>query len=78
MSMPDASLNSAPHGSASEDIFNSEEYEKFVNSMVSYCDCEPPHRRPCDGVLAGGLCDEMREEPDFTLDDLEWSEEYEM
>lgn len=34
-----------------------EQYEKFRNSMVRFCHCEPYGIRPCDGVLAGGLCD---------------------
>lgn len=33
------------------------EYERFVHSMAKFCTCEPPTRRPCDGVLAGGTCD---------------------
>lgn len=57
-------------GSASEEIFNSEEYAKFVESMVSYCHCA--HDRPCDGVLAGGLCDNIQDDPH---DDEETPEE---
>ena len=60
----------------SEDPYESEEYLAFVESMTKLCQCEPPHSCPCDGVLAGGLCDEKRNEPDFSLDDLEWDEEY--
>jgi hypothetical protein len=48
-------------GSASEDIFNSEEYAKFVESMVPHCHCRSQDR-PCDGVLAGGLCDNIQDE----------------
>ena len=40
-----------------EDPYKSEEYSKFVESMVPNCRCEPYSCRPCDGVLAGGLCD---------------------
>lgn len=39
------------------------EYEKFVQSMLPYCHCEE-HYRPCDGVLAGGICDDIHDEPD--------------
>lgn len=53
------------------------EYQRFLESMTEYCHCQSPHDRPCDGVLCGGLCDGKGFEPDFTLDDLEWSEEYE-
>ena len=60
----------APAPNASEDIFNSEEYEKFVLSMIPYCHCEG--ERPCDGVLAGGLCDGRREDRNS---DIEQGEE---
>lgn len=56
---------------------NSVEYRRFIESMVEFCHCVPLERRPCDGVLAGGVCDGAGQEPDFTLDDLEWIEEYE-
>lgn len=59
-----------------EDPYQSEEYQRFVESMVPHCRCAERHR-PCDGVLAGGICDGIEDEPDFTLDDLEWSETYE-
>jgi hypothetical protein len=39
------------------DITQDPEYQKFVESMVPHCHCAERHR-PCDGVLAGGLCDE--------------------
>lgn len=52
-------------------------YERFVNEMAQHCTCQPPHPCPCDGVLAGGLCDQMGHDPDFSLDELEWSEDYE-
>lgn len=59
-----------------EDPYQSEEYQKFVESMAEYCHCAAPHPRPCDGVLAGGPCDGFNNEPDYTLDDLEWNEAY--
>lgn len=34
------------------------EYEKFVESMAPLCQCV--RNSPCDGVLAGGLCDEIK------------------
>lgn len=39
----------------SEDIHESEEYQKFVESMIPHCRCD--FDKPCDGVLAGGPCD---------------------
>lgn len=41
----------------SECPYETEEYQKFVESMVPYCHCVT--NRPCEGVLAGGMCDEI-------------------
>lgn len=38
-----------------------EAYEKFVESMVPHCHCDAQYR-PCDGVLAGGLCDNQHDD----------------
>ena len=38
-----------------------EHYEKFVQSMVPHCRCAERHR-PCDGVLACGICDDMQDD----------------
>lgn len=43
------------------DMTDDLEYQKFVESMVQYCHCAERHR-PCDGVLAGGLCDNIQED----------------
>jgi hypothetical protein len=48
-----------------EDPYYSEEYQKFVESMVEFCDCEPSSERPCDGVLAGGPCDQKVDNKDW-------------
>lgn len=58
-------------GSSPRDITEDEEYQKFVESMVPYCHCSAQHR-PCDGVLAGGLCDNIQDDPH---DDEETPEE---
>lgn len=42
-----------------EHPYDTPEYAAFVESMVKHCRCEPFSARPCDGVLAGGLCDGM-------------------
>jgi hypothetical protein len=47
------------------DPYQSPEYAAFVESMVQYCHCEPFDLRPCDGVLAGGLCDGAKERDEF-------------
>lgn len=46
-----------------EDPLQSEEYQRFVASMVEHCHC-CERNRPCDGVLAGGPCDGV-EDKDF-------------
>lgn len=45
-----------------DDPYESEEYQKFVASMAKHCHCRA-NNCPCDGVLAGGLCDMVQEEP---------------
>lgn len=42
------------------DPYQSEEYARFVASMVPHCHC-CERNRPCDGVLAGGICDGVTE-----------------
>lgn len=64
-----------PANKQDSDPFESEQYARFVESMAKYCRCQSPYPCPCDGVLACGLCDDMGNEPDFTKDDLDWSEE---
>ena len=39
--------------------YDDPEYQKFVEEMAKVCKCTPLSDRPCDGLLAGGLCDEM-------------------
>jgi hypothetical protein len=39
------------------DPYSTPEYAAFVEEMAKHCQCLPPHSCPCDGVLAGGLCD---------------------
>lgn len=45
------------------DPYSTPEYQAFVASMVPHCHCRES-LRPCDGVLAGGICDGMVEEED--------------
>lgn len=51
------------------DPYQTREYARFVESMAEHCHCRPPFDRPCSGVLAGGLCDDMgtseNEDPDY-------------
>jgi hypothetical protein len=46
-----------------EDPYNSEEYQKFLDEMSEFCFCE--YDKPCEGVLAGGLCDRKREDDEL-------------
>lgn len=55
--------------SSTRDITECEEYEKFVESMVQYCRCTG-QPRPCDGVLAGGLCDNIHDDCEWGDDDI--------
>ena len=47
------------------------DYQLFLESMARFCHCDDGG--PCDGVLAGGLCDEIHEEPNDGDD--EWADE---
>jgi hypothetical protein len=49
-------------GAICEDCKTEAEYAKFVESMVPHCRCD--RDRPCAGVLAGGLCDDIRDSDD--------------
>lgn len=46
-----------------------ERYAAFVESMVPLCHCHCYRDRPCDGVLAGGLCDDVRESVEETFEE---------
>lgn len=50
------------HRSPDSGPYQTAEYQKFVDSMVPHCHCKESNR-PCDGVLAGGPCDGVEEEP---------------
>ena len=40
-----------------ENPHDSPEYQAFVEEMAKTCKC-CPELRPCDGCLAGGICDQ--------------------
>lgn len=63
-----------PSSAVFDDPTDDPEYHKWVAEQTKYCRCEAPWPCPCDGVLAGGICDGMIDEPDYTMDDLEWHE----
>jgi hypothetical protein len=61
------------------DPYQSEDYQRYLAECAKHCHCD---HDICDSVLAGGPCEgRIRDEPDddepdFTVDDLEWSERY--
>jgi len=42
----------------SEDFTDDPEYQVFVEKMAEKCQCHDV--RPCDGLLAGGMCDNIQ------------------
>lgn len=52
-----------------ENPYDTPEYQSFVASMVKHCRCE--YDQPCEGVLAGGIC-ERKKNNEFGP--YEWSE----
>jgi|ERR1051325_593950 hypothetical protein len=56
-----------------DDPYQTVEYQRFVEDMAKHCRCTPYADRPCDGVLAGGPCDDAHRdlEMDSMDDELE-------
>lgn len=44
------------------------EYQAWINSCCEKCTCD---HKPCDGIMAGGLCDEINrhDHDDFAEDE---------
>lgn len=57
------------------DPFETEAYQAFVESMIPHCRCRESYR-PCDGVLAGGICDGIEDEPEREEIDHDDPEDY--
>jgi hypothetical protein len=55
------------------DPFESLEYQSFEEEQAKHCRCT--HNRPCEGVLAGGPCDEWIDDEDEDDYDDEWWED---
>lgn len=49
-----------PYGAPINRSTNDDGYDKFVEEMSQHCRCCDSNR-PCDGVLAGGICDNIQE-----------------
>jgi len=43
------------------DMTDDPEYHAWVEGMAQHCRCS--NDRPCAGVLAGGLCDDLQDDP---------------
>lgn len=43
------------------DMTDDPQYQAWVESMAKHCRCSSD--RPCAGVLAGGLCDDLQDDP---------------
>ncbi len=54
-----------------ENQFDDPDYQRFVEEMAKDCRCTPLELRPCDGVLAGGVCDGVHREQDRGPEDDE-------
>ena len=35
-------------------------YQDLVDELAKICKCTPKSARPCEGLLAGGLCDDVQ------------------
>lgn len=45
----------------SGDMASDPEYQAFVEGQLKHCRCASRYA-PCDGVLAGGMCDDMQDD----------------
>lgn len=57
--------------------YQSEDYQRHVAECEKHCECATQHC-PCDGVLAGGICDgRVEEDVDELWDEDEfWEDEF--
>jgi hypothetical protein len=58
------------HGNITDDLG----YQAFVLEMTLRCHCTPESDRPCDGLLAGGLCDDLHLGPREACDGFDEDE----
>jgi hypothetical protein len=58
------------HGNITDDP----SYQAFVLEMTLRCHCTPESDRPCDGLLAGGLCDDLHLGPREACDGFDEDE----
>ena len=77
VAMQGVAAGASGSGPSVRDITEDEEYYKYVESMVPHCRCTA-QPRPCDGVLAGGLCDNLHDDRKslaYEEDDRRWEED---
>lgn len=46
-------------------------YQRLVEELAEKCTCTPVSARPCDGLLAGGLCDDLHMDRETIITDEE-------
>lgn len=65
-----------PQRAENDDELYSEQYQKYIAACAKHCRCE--FDSPCDGVLAGGVCDRQKDHRD-TLEDerADWRDDEE-
>ena len=42
-----------------DDMIRDPSYQALIDELAKVCTCTPSGNRPCDGLLAGGLCDDL-------------------
>jgi hypothetical protein len=42
-----------------DNVTDDPSYQELVAELAKECTCTPPGNRPCDSLLAGGLCDDL-------------------
>jgi hypothetical protein len=55
-----------------DEMHNDPGYQQLVQELALQCKCTPLESRPCDGLLAGGLCDNLH--PDAIIEDCDGDE----
>lgn len=76
----DGVVSAAPCSAQDINPYETEDYQRYVAECSKHCYCD---HEICEPVLAGAPCEgrirdvpDDDDEPDYTLDDLEWSERY--
>ena len=54
------------------DILDDPEYQKWLIEMAEHCRCTPMSERPCAGVCAGGLCDDLHWDDPYDAPEQDW------